>query len=114
MKTSLCRALCATTALATGVLMANGALAQSTAGQVQELIVTGSRAAPSTNGLATQVNEAKDVAIVGQEFIQTQLPSSNIAQLINVLPGVSYATEDPGGFNSGDLRIHGFDGNHVA
>jgi iron complex outermembrane receptor protein len=42
------------------------------------------------------------------------MPSANIAQLINTLPGVSYSTEDPGGFNSGDLRIHGFDGNHVA
>ncbi|MDB5475002.1 MAG: TonB-dependent receptor [Phenylobacterium sp.] len=113
MKT-LSRALCATTALATGMLLAGNAFAQSTAGQVQELIVTGSRAAQSTGGLATQVNEAKDVAIVGQEFIQTQMPSANIAQLINVLPGVSYSTEDPGGFNSGDLRIHGFDGNHVA
>jgi iron complex outermembrane receptor protein len=114
MKTSLTRALCATTALATGILLAGNAFAQSTATQVQELIITGTRNAPSTGGLATQVNEAKDVAIVGQEFIQTQMPSANIAQLINVLPGVSYTTEDPGGFNSGDLRIHGFDGNHVA
>ena len=114
MKTRFSRALCATTALATGILLAGQAFAQSTAGQVQELIITGSRGAPSTAGLATQVNEAKDVSIVGQQFIATQLPSANIAQLINVLPGVSYSTEDPGGFNSGDLRIHGFDGNHVA
>ena len=114
MQLRLNRALCATTALATGLLFATGALAQSTATQVQELIVTGVRGAPSVGGLATQVNEAKDVSIVGSEFIKTQMPSANIAQLINVLPGVSYSTEDPGGFNSGDLRIHGFDGNHVA
>lgn len=114
MRICLSRALCATTALATGLLLAGSALAQSTAGQVQELIITGTRTAPSTGGLATQVNEAKDESIVGQEFIQTQMPSANVAQLINVLPGVSYSTEDPGGFNSGDLRIHGFDGNHVA
>src|SRR5258706_8770825 len=114
MQLRLNRALCATTALATGLLVATGAFAQSTATQVQELIVTGSRGATSTGGLATQVNEAKDVSIVGQQFIKTQIPSANIAQLINVLPGVSYSTEDPGGFNSGDLRIHGFDGNHVA
>ncbi|MBW8815259.1 MAG: TonB-dependent receptor [Caulobacterales bacterium] len=108
------RALCASTALATGLMLSSAALAQSTAGQVQELIVTGSRQAPSTRGLATVVNEAKDVSIVGQAFITTQTPSANIAQLVNTLPGVSYSTEDPGGFNSGDLRIHGFDGNHVA
>jgi iron complex outermembrane receptor protein len=114
MKMAFSRALCASSALATGLLLAGNAFAQSTATQVQELIVTGSRGAPSTAGLATQVNEAKDVSIVQQEFIATQLPSANVAQLINVLPGVSYSTEDPGGFNSGDLRIHGFDGNHVA
>lgn len=114
MQLKLNRALCATTALATGLLLASSALAQSTATQVQELIVTGARQAPSTGGLATQVNEAKDASVIGHEFIEKQMPSANIAQLINVLPGVSYSTEDPGGFNSGDLRIHGFDGNHVA
>lgn len=114
MRITLSRALCASTALATGLLLAGSAFAQSTATQVQELIVTGSRGAPSTAGLATQVNEAKDVSIIGHQFIETQMPSANIGQLINMLPGVSYTTEDPGGFNSGDLRIHGFDGNHVA
>src|SRR5215469_10868400 len=114
MKLRLNQALCASTALASGLLIATGAFAQSTASQVQELIVTGARGAPSVGGLATQVNEAKDVSIIGSEFIKTQIPSANLAQLINVLPGVSYSTEDPGGFNSGDLRIHGFDGNHVA
>jgi iron complex outermembrane receptor protein len=90
------------------------AYAQSTAGQAQEVIVTGARAARSTAGLAVQVNDAKDEAIVTKQFIETQVPSANLAQLINMVPGVSYSTEDPGGFNSGDLRIHGFDGNHVA
>jgi iron complex outermembrane receptor protein len=97
-------------ALSIGVV----AHAQSTAGQTQEVIVTGARQARSTGGLAVQVNEAKDEAIVTKQFIETQVPSSNLAQLINFVPGVSYSTEDPGGLNSGDLRIHGFDGNHIA
>ena len=112
------RTILAASAAATTLAILAGlpapAMAQSTAGQVQEVIVTGTRKPPSTGGLATRVNEAKDEAIVGQAFIQTQLPSSNIGQLINFLPGVSYSTEDPGGLNSGDLRIHGFDGAHVA
>jgi iron complex outermembrane receptor protein len=102
----------ATTALVMGISAA--AQAQSTAGQAQEVIVTGARQAPSALGQAVQVNEAKDEAIVTKQFIATQVPSANLAQLINMVPGVSYSTEDPGGFNSGDLRIHGFDGNHVA
>ena len=100
------------------VFGANEAFAQSTASQAQEVIVTGTRTPPSTAGLATRVNEAKDEAIVGQKFIQTQLPSANIGQLINFIPGISNSTEDPGGFNSGDLRIHGFEcnpsGGHIA
>ena len=102
----------ATTAIV--MAMAAAAHAQSTAGQAQEVIVTGARQLPSTLGQAVQVNEAKDEAIVTKQFIETQVPSANLAQLINLVPGVSYSTEDPAGFNSGDLRIHGFDGNHVA
>lgn len=106
--------LLASTALAGSLLLASAAAAQSTAGAVSEVVVTGRRTAINTAGLATQVNEAKDESIVSQEFIKTQVPGANFAQLINLLPGVSYSTEDPYGFNSGDLRIHGFDGNHVA
>lgn len=102
----------ATTAMT--LALAATAHAQSTAGQVQEVIVTGTRAPPSTVGQAVQINEAKDEAIVTKQFIDTQVPSSNLAQLINQVPGVTYSTEDPGGLNSGDLRIHGFDGNHIA
>ena len=93
-------------------------MAQSTASQAQELIVTGTRTPPSTGGLAVRVNEAKDVAIINQQFIKTQPPSQNVGQLINFLPGISNSTEDPGGFNSGDLRIHGFEcnssGGHIG
>ena len=101
-----------------GLSAAGPALAQSTASQVQELVITGTRTPPSTGGQAVRVNEAKDVSIINQQFIQTQTPSQNIGQLINFMPGVSYSTEDEGGFNSGDLRIHGFEcnssGGHIA
>lgn len=114
LRTMFAASAAATTLALLGAGIATPAKAQSTAGQVQEVIITGMRQPPSTGGLATRVNEAKDEAIVGRAFIETQLPSANIAQLINFLPGVSYSTEDPGGLNSGDLRIHGFDGAHVA
>ena len=108
----------ATMALVLSGLMATPALAQSTASQVQELIITGTRTPPSTGGLAARVSEPKDVAIINQQFIKTQTPSQNVGQLINILPGVSNSTEDPGGFNSGDLRIHGFEcnssGGHIS
>src|SRR5579859_640713 len=114
MKLKLNRALCATTALASGLLMASGAFAQSTATQVQELVVTGARGQPSVAGVITQVQEAKDESIVNHEFFEHQQSGQNFAQLINLLPGVNYTSEDGTGNLSGDLRIHAFDGAHIG
>jgi iron complex outermembrane receptor protein len=108
------RALCASTALASGLLLAGSAFAQSTATQVQELVVTGSRAAPSVAGAITQVQEAKDESIVTHELFERQTPGQNFGQLINFLPGVNYTSEDAYGNLSGDLRIHGFDASHLS
>ena len=114
MQLKLNRALCATTALASGLLLASSALAQSTATQVQELVVTGARGAPSVAGVITQVQEAKDESIINHEFFERQQAGQNFAQLINLLPGVTYTSEDQTGNLSGDLRIHAFDGNHIG
>ncbi len=68
----------------------------------------------STGGLAVQVQVTKDQAVVTQVYARTQLGSSNFAQIINLLPGVTYSTEDPTGVLSSDFRMHGFDGAHVS
>jgi iron complex outermembrane receptor protein len=94
MQSKLNRALCATTALATGLLLATGALAQSTASQVQEVIVTGARGAPTVAGVITQVQEAKDESIITHAYFERQQAGQNFAQLINLLPGVNYSSED--------------------
>jgi iron complex outermembrane recepter protein len=114
MKLKLNRALCASTALATGLILASSALAQSTATQVQELVVTGAHGQPNIAGVITQVQEAKDESIVNHEFFAHQQAGQNFAQLINLLPGVNYTSEDQTGNLSGDLRIHGFDGAHIG
>lgn len=101
----------ALTTLAT--MAANGALAQSTASQVAEVVVTTSKA-QSAGGVALQTQVAKDQSIVTTQYIQTQVGSANATQLINLLPGVTYSTEDPTGLLSSDLRVHGFDGARVA
>lgn len=114
MKLKLNHALCASTALVTGLLVASGASAQSTATQVQELVVTGARGQPTISGVITQVQEAKDESIVNHEFFEHQAAGQNFAQLINLLPGVNYTSEDQFGNLSGDIRIHGFDGAHIG
>ena len=114
MKLKLNRALCATTALASGLMMASGAFAQSTATQIQELVVTGARGTPSVAGVISQVQDAKDESIVNHEFFEHQQSGQNFAQLINLLPGVNYTSEDGTGNLSGDLRVHAFDGAHIG
>jgi iron complex outermembrane receptor protein len=94
-------------------LCASGAIAQSTASQLSEVVVTTNRV-QSTGGLAVQVQVAKNQAVITQQFIEKQTGSSNAAQLINLLPGVSYSTGDPTGVLSDDFRMHGFDGNHTS
>ena len=101
----------ALTALA--ALAATGAYAQSTASQVAEVVVTTNKPQP-VGGVSIQPQVAKDQSVVTSQFIATQVGSENAAQLINMLPGVSYSTEDPTGLLSSDLRIHGFDGAHIS
>ncbi|MEI9891405.1 MAG: TonB-dependent receptor [Caulobacteraceae bacterium] len=80
---------------------------------MSEVVVT-TNAVRSTDGLAIQTQVTKNQSIVGAQFIDKQVGSANAAQLINLLPGVSYSTSDPTGVLSDDLRVHGFDGNHVS
>ena len=97
-----------------GVMLAAGtASAQSTGSQTVEAVVVTAKQ-QSTDGLAVVVKAAKDQAIVTKDYIKTQLGSTNLAQSINLVPGVSYSTEDPTGILSSDFRMHGFDGAHVS
>ncbi len=102
-------------AIAGSLFAYSAAHAQSTGSQVEqsEVVVTGAKQ-PSTNGLAVVSPAAKDQAIVTQRFIQTQVGSANFGQNINLLPGISYVSDDPTGVLSGDLRVHGFPGDHVS
>ena len=89
--------------------------AQSTAGQAQEVVVTGARAARSTGGQAVQVNEAKDEAIITKQFIATQVPSANLAQLINHAAGRELLRPRiRAGSTPAIFASTAFDGAHVA
>ncbi len=98
------------TAVAT--LFAGAAMAQSTGSQTVEVIIN---ANPHSTGGQGQVTTAsKDQSIVNKDYLDTLVGSSSFADAINMIPGVSYSTEDPIGMTNGDLRIHGFDGAHVS
>ncbi|WP_395672494.1 TonB-dependent receptor [Phenylobacterium sp.] len=115
MNMKLSRALCATTALVTGLLMAEQALAQSTGTAVlEELIVTGTAAPRSVGGAIVAETEPKSRASITEELITRQTPGQTILDAINLLPAVTFSNNDPYGSAGGDITMRGFDSQRVA
>lgn len=114
MKIVFSRALCATTALATGLLLASAAMAQSTGtAVVEELVVHGSTV-KSQNGAIVAEEAPKARSSITQEFISTQTPGATVLDTINLLPGVNFTNNDAFGSAGGDLTLRGFDSQRVA
>jgi iron complex outermembrane receptor protein len=115
MQLNLSRALCATTALATCLLWAGGALAQSTGtAVVEEVIVTGSAGPLNQGGAIVAVEAPKSRATITQEFISTQAPSQTVLDTINLLPGVNFTNNDAFGSAGGDITLRGFDSQRIS
>jgi iron complex outermembrane receptor protein len=118
--TTRTRALWATTALFSGLMIAGAASAQSTGtlaaeeAVVEEVVVTGTRAPRSING--AQVAEPVDKArsTITQELITRQQPGQTILQSLNLVPGLNFTNSDPYGSSGGNIRLRGFDGNRVG
>ena len=105
----LIRALCASTALATGLLLATGAMAQSTgSATVEELVVTGSSGPRSLEGIVEQT-APKTKTTIDQTFIARQIPGQTIADSLNVVPGYNFTNNDPYGNAGGNIRLRSFD-----
>jgi len=89
MTIKMSRALCASTALATGLLLSGHALAQSTGTAiVEELVVTGNTGPKNLDGAIVAIEEPKSRASITQEFISRQAPGGTIldATLFQHLP----------------------------
>lgn len=115
MNRMLARALCATTALASGLLISSVALAQSSGTTaVEELVVTGSRGPLDIGGVIVAEREPKSRATIDEAFISTQVPGQTILQSLNLMPGVNFTNNDPYGSAGGDITIRGFDSQRVA
>jgi len=115
MNMKLSRALCATTALATGLLLAGQALAQSTGTAiVEELVVTGSTGPRNLDGAIVAEVEPKSRASITEELISRQAPGQTILDAINLLPAVNFTNNDAYGSAGGDISIRGFDSQRVA
>ncbi|MBI1200666.1 MAG: TonB-dependent receptor plug domain-containing protein, partial [Phenylobacterium sp.] len=115
MHLKLSRALCATTALATGLLISGQALAQSTGtALVEELVVTGSTGPRNMDGAIVAEREPKSRASITSEFITRQAPGQSVLDTINLLPAVNFTNNDAFGSSGGDITLRGFDSQRVA
>jgi iron complex outermembrane receptor protein len=115
MQLKVSRALCATTALVTGVLLAGQALAQSTGTTiVDELVVTGTQGPKSLDGAIVAETAPKSRATITSELISRQAPGQTILDSINLLPGVNFTNNDAFGSAGGDVTIRGIDSQRLA
>ena len=115
MTINLSRALCATTALATGLLVSSAALAQSTGTSiVEELVITGSTGPRNLDGAIVAIEEPKSRAAITAEFIARQAPGQSVLDSINLLPSVNFTNNDAYGSAGGDLVIRGVDSQRIA
>ncbi len=89
------------------------AFAQSTGTEAEEtVIITGS--VKPKGGLLGKEKITKTRSAINQDYIQSQAAGQTIAQMINILPGVSFTNNDPYGSSGGNIRLRGFDGNRIS
>ncbi len=96
--------------------IAQPAYAQSTATQQLEAIesVTVTGQSLDFGGIMAPVTVAKERTTIGQDYINTQPAGQSIFETLNKVPGFSFTNSDAYGNSGGNIRIHGFDGNHVS
>lgn len=106
-----------TTALIGSLAAVSAASAQSTGTQTAELgevVVTGQRPQRSIDGLISAENVGKSRSTVTQEFISTQAAGQTINEILNLVPGMNFTSNDAYGSSGGNIRLHGFDGPRIA
>lgn len=96
------------------MLMTHPVLAQSTATQAIEDTVTVSANANASGGIMAPVTVPKQRSIITQEFIDRQPAGQSVFEMLNKVPGFNFTNNDPYGNAGGNIRIHGYDGNHVS
>ncbi|MFM1885981.1 MAG: hypothetical protein RL026_1138 [Pseudomonadota bacterium] len=98
--------------VAVGLLAGQEAAAQSTASQLEEVVVTAQR--QDLVGIIVRETVAKARSSITQEYITTQGSGQTIIQSLNLTPGLNFTNNDPYGSSGGNIRLRGFDGNRVS
>ena len=114
------RALWATTALVSGMLLAGTASAQSSGTDAAEgtvvdtVVVTGTRGPRTISGAVVAQTVDKTRSTITQEYISRQQSGQSVIALLNNVPGLNFTNNDPYGNSGGNIRLRGFDGNRVS
>ena len=96
-------------------MAAGAAHAQSTGTQAVENIETVTVTAQfQVSGIMKPITVPKERSTITQDFIETQPAGQSVFEMLNKVPGFNFTNNDPYGNSGGDVRIHGFDGNHIS
>ena len=99
--------------LVSGLFIAAGVNAQQSTTNIGTINVEGQPGGTGT-GLIQQEETPKARSSVGRKAIETQAPTNNPYQVINLLPGVSTFSYDGTGLFGGGLRIRGFNSDQLG
>jgi iron complex outermembrane receptor protein len=95
--------------------MAGPVFAQSTGTQAVENIETVTVTAEyQGSGIMKPITVPKERSTITQDFITTQPAGQSVFDSLNKVPGYNFTNNDPYGNSGGNVRIHGFDGNHIS
>jgi iron complex outermembrane receptor protein len=97
------------------LMMAGTAYAQSTGTQAVEGIESVTVTAETEiSGIMKPITVPKERSTITQDFINTQPAGQSVFDSLNKVPGYNFTNNDPYGNSGGNVRIHGFDGNHIS
>ena len=96
--------------LVAGIAAAN---AQSTATEAIET-VTSTGMNQGFGGIMKPIEVAKERSTITQDYLVTQVAGQSVMDSLNKVPGFNFTNNDPYGSSGGNIRIHGFDGNHIS
>ena len=78
---------------------------------IESVTVTGMA---EISGIMKPITVPKERSTITQDFINTQPAGQSVFESLNKVPGFNFTNNDPYGNSGGDIRIHGFDGNHIS
>jgi len=95
----------------TGPVLAQSTATQAMESSIESVTVTGES---QMSGIMKPITVPKERSTITQDFIDKQPAGQSVFEMLNKVPGFNFTNNDPYGNSGGNVRIHGFDGNHIS